>query len=112
MRSAIRRISGLAMLLGAWGAPLVAQPPARGDEAIPLGTTKGERYNRLVIRNVTIISGRGTPGSNRAMPPEGPVDIVIQGNTIVDLVLMDPVNAAGHGKDFQRPTGDRAIDPP
>jgi len=110
MRSAIRRISGLAMLLGAWGAPLVAQAPAHGDEAIPLGTTKGERYNRLVIRNVTIISGRGTPGSNRAMPPEGPVDIVIEGNTIVDLVLMDPVNAAGYGKDFQRPTGDKVID--
>jgi imidazolonepropionase-like amidohydrolase len=81
-----------------------------GPAPLPLGTTTGERYNRLVIRGVTVLSGRGTPGTNRAMPPEGPVDIVIEGNTIVDVVLMDPVNAAGHGRDFQRPTGDRIID--
>ncbi len=81
-----------------------------GPGPLPLGTTTGQRYNRLVIRGVTVLSGRGTPGTNRAMPPEGPVDIVIEGNTIVDVVLMDPVNAAGHGRDFQRPTGDRIID--
>jgi imidazolonepropionase-like amidohydrolase len=77
---------------------------------LPLGTTRGERHQRLVIRGATIVSGRGTPGSNRAMPPEGPVDIVIEGNRIVDLVLMDPVNAAGYGRGFRRPTGDRVVD--
>ena len=81
-----------------------------GPSSLPFGTTKGERYNRLVIRGATIISGRGTPGSNRAMPPEGPVDIVIEGNTITDIVLMDPVNSAGNGPDFKRPTGDKIID--
>lgn len=89
---------------------LAAQAAPGGDGPIPLGSTRGERASRLVIRNATIISGRGTPGSNRAMPPEGPVDVVIEGNTIVDLVPMDPVNAAGYGKDFRRPSGDRVID--
>ena len=81
-----------------------------GPGPLPLGTIKGQRYRRLVIRNATIVSGRGTPGTNRAMPPEGPVDIVIEGNTIVDIVLMDGVNAAGYGPNFKRPTGDMIID--
>ena len=84
--------------------------PNNGPGPLPLGTITGESYRRLVIRNATFISGRGTPGSNRAMPPEGPVDIVIEGNTIVDVVLMDPVNAAGYGPSFRRPTGDKIID--
>ena len=84
--------------------------PNNGPGPLPLGTITGESYRRLVIRNATFISGRGTPGSNRAMPPEGPVDIVIEGNTIVDVVLMDPVNAAGYGPGFRRPTGDKIID--
>jgi imidazolonepropionase-like amidohydrolase len=84
--------------------------PDNGPTPLPLGTVKGEKYQRLVIRNATIVSGRGTPGTNRAMPPEGPVDIVIEGNTIVDIVLMDAVNLAGYGRDFRRPTGDKIID--
>jgi hypothetical protein len=84
--------------------------PAPGDAPIALGTTKGERFGRLVIRNATIVSGRGTPGTNRAMPPEGPVDIVIEGNSIVNMIPVDPVNAAGYGRNFQRVTGDRVID--
>src|SRR5829696_8825831 len=84
--------------------------PNNGPGILPLGTTKGVRGNRIVIRNATIVSGRGTPGSNRGMPPESPVDIVIEGNTIVDVVLMDAVNKAGYGPDFKRPTGDVVID--
>src|SRR5688572_17020806 len=84
--------------------------PNNGPEPLPLGTTRGERVNRLVIRNATILSGRGTPGTNRGMPPEGPVDIVIENGVITNIVLMDPVNLAGHGQSFQRPTGDRIVD--
>jgi imidazolonepropionase-like amidohydrolase len=80
------------------------------DGPLPIGSTPGVRYERLVIRNAIVVSGRGTPGSNRAMPPEGPIDIVIEGNKIVDMVPFDPVNAAGYGEDFGRPTGDRVID--
>ncbi|MGQ0646870.1 MAG: amidohydrolase family protein, partial [Gemmatimonadaceae bacterium] len=81
-----------------------------GPDVLAMGTTKGERFNRLVIRGATIVSGRGTPGTNRGMPPEAPVDIIIENNRIVDIVLMDAVNSAGYGKDFKRPTGDRIID--
>ena len=84
--------------------------PAAGDAPIAMGTTRGERARRLVIRNATIVSGRGSPTNNRAMPPEGPVDIVIENGVITDMVLMDPVNLAGHGRGFQRPTGDVVID--
>lgn len=84
---------------------LISQAP---DAPIPLGTTRGERANRLVIRNATIVSGRGTPNSPRATPPEGPVDLVIEGNTIVDIVPVDPVNSAGGSR--PRVTGDRILD--
>jgi imidazolonepropionase-like amidohydrolase len=89
-------------------AQIVGAPAS--DELLPMGTTRGERYERLVIRNAIVVSGRGTPGSNRAMPPEGPIDIVIEGNRIVDMIPVDPVNAAGYGGGQQRATGDRVID--
>ena len=78
--------------------------------SLPMGTTKGERYKRLIVRGATVLSGRGTPGTNRAMPPEGPVDIIIENGVIVDMIAMDPVNAAGYGRNFQRATGDKIID--
>ena len=84
--------------------------PVTGDAPIPMGTTRGVRPSRLVIRNATIVSGRGSPNGNRAMPPEGPIDIVIEGNRIVDMVPVDAVNAAGYGRNFQRVTGDVVID--
>jgi hypothetical protein len=96
--------------------PLAAQAPERilapnnGPGTLPMGTVRGEQVRRLVIRNATIVSGRGTPGTNRGMPPEGPVDIVIENGVIVNIVLMDAVNAAGYGRDFRRPTGDAVID--
>jgi hypothetical protein len=38
----------------------------------------GKKYSQLVIRNVVIIDGNGTP-------PKGPVDIIIKGNTIQSI---------------------------
>ncbi len=112
-------LAGLA-LWGAWGtavphpahaqAPETVARPGNGPDPLPMGTTTGQRVRRLVIRGGTIVSGRGVPGSNRAMPPEGPVDIVIEGNTIVDMIPMDPVNAAGYGRGAARATGDLVID--
>ena len=97
--------------------PLAAQAPGErvaiannGPTSLPMGTIRGQRVNRLVIRGAIVLSGRGTPGSNRAMPPEGPVDIIIQNGMIVDMIAMDPVNAAGYGKAYQRATGDLVID--
>jgi imidazolonepropionase-like amidohydrolase len=113
MRTAIAFTS----LLAAAGAAAVQLPaqevvlrPNNGPTTLPLGTTEGVRVNRLVIRGATVLSGRGAPGSNRSMPPEGPLDIVIENGVITDIVLMDAVNTAGYGRNFQRPTGDRVID--
>lgn len=39
------------------------------------GIESGQRYDELVIRNVVVIDGKGTP-------PRGPVDIILKGNTI------------------------------
>ncbi|HVG20275.1 MAG TPA: amidohydrolase family protein [Blastocatellia bacterium] len=61
----------------------------------------GKRYQRLVIRNAMIVDGNGTPAS-------GPKDIVIEGNTISEIVPFDPV-AAKSGR-AKRPTGDVEID--
>ncbi len=56
---------------------------------------------RFVIRNALVIEGNGTPAS-------GPFDIVIEGNTIADLVALDPVALkAGRAR---RPAADAEID--
>jgi hypothetical protein len=59
-------------------------------------------YRRLVIRNAMVIPGHGGP-------PVGPYDIVVEGNTIAEMVPFDPVTAERRG-DTARPTGDRVID--
>jgi imidazolonepropionase-like amidohydrolase len=74
--------------------------------ALPLsaqtrGVTHGVRPARLVIRNAIIVDGNGTPA-------RGPVDIVIDGNTISAVVPLDPV-ALGRGES-RRPAGDIQID--
>jgi Amidohydrolase family len=61
----------------------------------------GKRYQRLVIRNATIVDGNGTPAS-------GPKDIVIEGNKILEVVALDPV-ALSQGR-AKRAAGDVEID--
>jgi dihydroorotase-like cyclic amidohydrolase len=55
-----------------------------GDET--LGVQSGQRYERLVVRNVLLIDGKGTP-------MRGPVDIILQGNRI------QSVRSARRGED-------------
>jgi imidazolonepropionase-like amidohydrolase len=90
------------VLLLMWpAAPAAAQAAADRvalPDPIPMGTTTGERYDRLILRNATVVSGRGIPRSNRAMPPEGPIDIVIEDGRIVDMIPVDPVNAARYAE--------------
>ena len=47
------------------------------------GIQSGTRPARFVIRNAMVVIGNGTPAS-------GPYDIVIEGNTIADVVALDP----------------------
>ena len=48
---------------------------ASGLWAQTKGVTSGNRYERLVIRNVILIGGKGTPA-------RGPVDVILRNNTI------------------------------
>lgn len=61
----------------------------------------GRRYPRLAIRNAIVIDGNGTPAS-------GPKDIVIEGNTIANVVPLDPVSLKRG--DAKRPPADVEID--
>src|SRR5471032_211397 len=86
------RILWTAAAIAAASAPLAAQTK---------GVTHGQRPARLVIRNATMVDGNGTPA-------RGPVDIVIEGNTIVQIVSLDPVALNRGGA--RRPAGDIQID--
>jgi imidazolonepropionase-like amidohydrolase len=104
--SKIAAAAGAGMLVAAsLGLSASAQAPARGasPQLPPLGTTKGQQYSRLVIRNAMLISGRGTPA-------EGPVDIVVEKDRIADIIPLDGVSMASYGPGFKRPDGDRVID--
>jgi hypothetical protein len=77
-----------------------------GSPGLAAQTTKetvvsGKRYPRLVIRGAMIVDGNGTPAS-------GPKDIVVEGNTISEIVALDPV-ALKEGR-ARRPAGDVEID--
>ena len=59
----------LAVILAA---PFAARAESKGVE-------HGKRYDRLVIRNVVLIDGKGTPA-------RGPVDVVVEGNRIAAVM--------------------------
>ena len=108
MSSSSFRALMFAAMTGMAAGSLVAQqePPER---PLSMGTTKGERVSRLVIQNAMIISGRGEPGTNRTMPPEGPADIVVENGVIRNIIPLDPVNMRSRGQ-RARATGERTID--
>lgn len=76
MRKPILRILGLSLLVALAGFAAAARAESRGVE-------HGRRYDRLVIRNVLLIDGKGTP-------MRGPVDIVVEGNKIASVAGSDP----------------------
>ena len=61
----------------------------------------GRRVHRLLIHNATVIDGNGTPAS-------GPKDIVIEDNTITDVIALDPVAVSRGGRGQQ--AADAVID--
>lgn len=94
------------LALAALAAPLalVAQRPATPSNITTrqFGDLAAGPYSRLVIRNAMVIPGHGGP-------PAGPYDILIEGNTISQMVPFDPVAAERRGN-AQRLTGDRVIE--
>ena len=52
--------------------------------------TSGRRVRRLLIHNAMVVDGNGTPAS-------GPKDIVVENNTIADVIPLDPVSLSRGG---------------
>jgi hypothetical protein len=90
---------GCALLLAVAGTALGSTPLWAQERFNGLA---GGPYNRLVIRNVMVIPGHGGP-------PAGPYDVVIERNTIAQMIPFDPVTAERRGN-ANRPTGDRVIE--
>lgn len=61
----------------------------------------GKQYDRLVIRNAMIINGRGTPAY-------GPVDILIEKDTITDILAVDSISLNRYKP--ERPEGNLVLD--
>ena len=61
----------------------------------------GGPYERLVIRDAMVIPGHGGP-------PYGPADILIENDTIVQIISMNGVTGRAVGE--EPPSGDRVID--
>ncbi len=100
-RSLLVRLMALgagAVLPGAVIHAQAASPTA----PVSFGDLAAGPYKRLVIRGAMVIPGHGGP-------PAGPYDIVIEGNTITEMIAFDPVTAERRGR-TERPTGDRVID--
>src|SRR6266853_651170 len=81
--------------LPAWALLAIAVSCADA-QAVRTNVTVGRRYPRLVIRGGMVVDGSGTPAS-------GPKDIVIENNTIIDIVSIDSGGT-------RRPTSDVEID--
>jgi imidazolonepropionase-like amidohydrolase len=107
MRRAFLAVASAIAVSAAPGAS--GRSPATGPtpQARAAGTAaaqpQGQQYTRLVIRNAILVNGRGTPA-------EGPVDIVIDRDTIADIIPVDEVSLGNYGRTFKRPEGDRVID--
>jgi hypothetical protein len=89
----------LLLMAGAWWGP--GMRSAKG-QANTFDDLAAGPYERLVIRGAMVIPGHGGP-------PAGPYDIVIEGNTIAEMVPFDPVTAERRGES-NRVTGDRVIE--
>lgn len=74
MADRISRLVGMGLISLAFASELAAQS----------APTHGVRPRRMAIRNAMVIEGNGTPA-------EGPKDIILEGNRIVDIVALDPV---------------------
>ncbi|MFN7456361.1 MAG: amidohydrolase family protein [Gemmatimonas sp.] len=74
MADRISRLVGMGLISLAFASELAAQS----------APTHGVRPRRMAIRNAMVIEGNGTPA-------EGPKDIILEGNRIVEIVALDPV---------------------
>src|SRR5262249_7868276 len=80
---------------------LLPRSAAQSNAQTPKSPVSGQRSPRLAIRNAMVVDGNGTPAS-------GPKDIIVEGNTIAEVVSLDPISVReGRAK---RPAADVEID--
>ena len=95
-----RWLGGLATAVAlAAGSPLpvaLAQETDTDPRPAPPRAEGEGPFERLIIRSATVIDGTGAP-------PRGPVDIVVEGNRIKDVVAVD--GTAGDMRPADRPQG-------
>ena len=97
IRNAFCCLVGVGLFAGAPAAYAQAQAQNRVNPAPARKAGEGEGpFTRLVIRGVTLIDGTGAP-------PRGPVDIVIEGNRIADIL---PAGTPGLPMKSDRPPHD------
>lgn len=77
------RLTSRLALLAALTLLIADLPPLQSLQA-QTAPTHGVRPRRLAIRNAMVVEGNGTPA-------EGPKDIIVEGNRIVDVIPLDPV---------------------
>lgn len=97
-RRVLRVVSVVAALILA---SFVANAPVLDAQSAP--PQHGVRAQRLVIRNAMVIEGNGTPA-------EGPKDIVIEGNRIVQIANIDPESPITTTNGRRPARGDAEID--
>jgi imidazolonepropionase-like amidohydrolase len=79
-RATVPRRTALSALTALIAVSFLPDVAAQGARSVQHGV----RPARFVIRNAMVVEGNGTPAA-------GPYDIVIEGNSIADLVALDPV---------------------
>ena len=89
--SRVLTVCAAAAVLFAASLPLMLRAQAGRASVV-----SGRRYPRLVVRGAMVVDGSGAPAS-------GPKDIVIENNTIAEIVAIDPAGG-------RRPSGDVEID--
>jgi len=70
MKKHVFSLAASFLLISALAAAAPSAPPAEGR-----GVEHGRRYDRLVVRHVLVIDGKGTP-------MRGPMDVIVEGNRI------------------------------
>ena len=73
-----------ALLAGLLAAPIALHAQAAANSTSPTTAQHNVKPRSLAIRNATIVDGNGTPA-------RGPADILIVGDTIAQVVWLDPV---------------------
>src|SRR5688572_15372787 len=99
MTSVSRRTISIAALTAV--ALLATSVVSMNAAAQPPAPSTGQRYGRLLIRNANVIDGAGNP-------TRGPLDILVQGNTIVAIQASNPAEFSGSGIPGQGQMSQRA----